>query len=144
MSSSDQSSGQDSATVGKVIEWKHHKLPRPMEILSLELKIYEPFMISLELEKCLYAKEERDKAEAHYKEAKEELAQIQLAEGLDGLRHNNIVFRCREVMGKTSYPVEKIMTGMLMEGLKPDAINRILDFARKEGANYFVKEIGTE
>ncbi len=144
MSSTDKGGRESNETLGKVIEWKHNKLPRPMEILSIETKLYDGADIAIELERCMRAKEDRDLAENDYKERKEELAQIQLAEGLEGLRHNNIVFRCREVQGRVSYPVEKLIRAMELEGLSSEAVVRVMAFAQKIGDNYFVKEIGTE
>ena len=144
MSGTDKGGRESNDTLGKVIEWKHNKLPRPMEILSIETKLYDGGDIALQLEKCLKLKRLRDVADGDYRDANEELAQIQLAEGLDGLRHNNIVFRCREVQGRKTYPYAKIVKALHLEGMSAETIARVMDFAETIGDNYFVKEIGTE
>lgn len=121
--------------------WHHDALPTPVEVMEQVFinDDWSPADVALLLEKCMEAKIRRDQAEEYYKE---QLAEIQQAEGLDGLRHNQIVFRMRQVKGRKTLDKEKLVMGMEMQGLSKAAIKSVIEYATKTGDEYYVKEIG--
>jgi len=77
-----------------------------------------------------------------YKELKEKLQEIQIEEGLDGLRYNNVVFAASLRDGKKSTDLKVLKEELVGKyGMRIEDVNAAIEFATKQGESYWVKEV---
>lgn len=123
------------------------------EILECDLHSFERETIALlidearEIRERLKEKvtdEEYDKSfhlTRRYKEIREELAEIQAAEGMiDGLRHGSTIFRCRMVNGRKTVNNTKLKENLL-HYLTADQVMKVIEESSVVGDDYYVKEL---
>src|SRR5215471_12464735 len=70
------------------------------------------------------------------------LKEIQIEEGLEGLRYNNVVFSASLRDGKRSTDLKVLREELVGKyGMRIEDVNAALDFATKQGESYWVKEV---
>lgn len=114
------------------------------EVLELELEDRDRVVLlleeAIELKKELDSKNPNSKA-ARLDDIKTELATIQMASGLDGLRHNRFVFVARYQDGRTSVDQKLLMQELLKRGVKAEVIKEAQEGATKQGNAFWVREL---
>ena len=70
----------------------------------------------------------------------EELRLIQVEQNLEGLRHNNLVFRTVVRDGRETTPLKQLRIELAERGVKLDVLNAAWEAATKRGDPYWVKE----
>lgn len=106
----------------------------------------EPGDVVQMLEKADYLKKQLDeKVEGsmayEYKQVKEQLSEIQSSNGLEGLRHNRIVFIARWQQGRTSFDQKKLAQELVMKGWDVGEVKSLMDRCTKQGEDFLVREI---
>lgn len=76
-----------------------------------------------------------------YKEVMEELAEIQQAEALEGLKYQNIVFTLGYAKPRVSVDVEKLKQELVFRGVDPEVVADCVKAAEKVGKESWRKEI---
>src|SRR5262245_49501851 len=77
-----------------------------------------------------------------YRELKEKLQEIQIEEGLDGLRYNNVVFSASLRDGKRSTDLKVLKEELVGKyGMRIEDVNAAVETATKQGESYWVKEV---
>ena len=97
--------------------------------------------VALLIEQGLELKNEAAKFSELHKDVAEKLGEIAASNGLEGLRHNDIVFTQRLQDGKKSTDIEKFIQGLLSRGVMVDVITAAMKEAAKVGDSYWVRSI---
>lgn len=114
------------------------------EVLETDLEDAGHVVLLIEeaaaLKKELDPKIEGSKA-ARYEEIKTELTMIQTSAGVEGLRHNDVVFVARLNNGRTTVDNKRFVQGLLERGVKAQVIEAATEAATKTGDPFWVKQI---
>ena len=76
-----------------------------------------------------------------YDESKKQLAISQMTNGLDGLRHNKIVFTSRLQDGRSKFDFEKFCQYLVSHGVKVELISDGIREYTSTGDSFYVNEI---
>ena len=128
--------------------------PLPPDVAELELHSFEQGRVIMLLEEAAELKarlmekvpdEEYDPKfhlQRRWDEIREELAEIQAAEGQEfGLRHNRILFRCAMRAARKTLDQKRLVENLLSEGLKAERISFVIEISTKTGEEVWYKEV---
>lgn len=74
-------------------------------------------------------------------DVKDELTMIQTTYGLEGVRHNNLVFIARLQDGRASTPMKEVVKELLARNVSIETINAAIIAATKTGDSFWVRDL---